>query len=93
MRPSILDDSSGIREEVRRIAIEEGRGCDCCGSTVGVERRHQNTKYDYPTISKREGATQGDAEDPNYASLCPPCWIENEAYWKEMWRDYYAGLL
>jgi hypothetical protein len=85
-RPSILDDPDAIRSRQAEIAIEERRGCERCGSAAGVSRGPRGCAYHY------EG-TEGDANDPNYANLCPPCWVEEREYWDEMWKEYYSGRL
>ena len=61
--------------------------CDCCEVvSPEVKRTRQNTLYDF------EGEA-GSADDPNYATLCPPCQNEADEYWKSMWDDYWAGRL
>jgi hypothetical protein len=30
-------------------------------------------------------------EEDNWVTLCESCRKENDAYWEEMWRDYYGG--
>lgn len=32
-------------------------------------------------------------ESENIVTLCPVCRKENDAYWDDMWLDYYSGLL
>jgi hypothetical protein len=86
MRSSIFDKPEEIGERQRDIAREEGRGCQNCGTAIGVRRGRMKTMYHY------EGE-EGDEDDPNYATLCEPCWEECNAYWKERWDEYYSGLL
>jgi hypothetical protein len=89
VKTSIFDNDESLQDIARRraeINISEHKGCQRCGTTVGVVRYHQNTMYHY------EG-TLGDADDPNYVSLCPPCTEENDEYWRGMWEEYYRGLL
>jgi protein-arginine kinase activator protein McsA len=31
--------------------------------------------------------------DPATRWLCTYCATDEEAYWEEMWREYYAGIL
>ena len=35
--------------------------------------------------------TQYVNEDSNYMDLCPDCRADCDAYWKEMWEDYYSS--
>ena len=87
-RKSIFD-SEGLKEIGQRraeINISENNGCQRCGSTAGVVRYHQRTSYIY------EGEP-GDVDDPNMVSLCPPCAIENDEYWDDMWEEYYRACL
>lgn len=52
------------------------RVCRGCGTIVGVRVFHQNTAYfDLPQ---------------NLIQLCDDCIVENEEYWAEQWREYYA---
>lgn len=68
--------------------------CQRCGTTTApVFRAARDTAYDYPAIAREPGAVEGDENDPNYATLCPTCWAEDDATWDEMWRDYYGGRL
>jgi hypothetical protein len=49
-----------------------------CENDTAVRRR-QNTAY---------------VEDErNWVTLCPECMAANDAHWKDMWDDYYAGCL
>lgn len=32
-------------------------------------------------------------DEDNIVTLCPSCQEENDAYWDDMWSDYYSGLL
>lgn len=86
MRSSIFDDLDEIRRRQAEIAIKEHYGCERCGNTLGVTRDQRGTAYHY------EGKI-GDENDPNYANLCELCWPDEHAYWKEMWEEYYSGLL
>jgi hypothetical protein len=54
--------------------------CECCGEvtdTVMVYR--QRTFYEEIEV--------------NYAALCPPCKEDNDAFWDELWEDYYGGMI
>jgi hypothetical protein len=42
-------------------------------------RYHQNTKFV--------------DEERNWVTLCPPHIEENEAYWADMWSQYYQGCM
>lgn len=54
--------------------------CDMCGKTgPDVKRKRQNTAYV--------------DDEANFNSLCPPCQEEADAYWAEMWAEYYRGCL
>lgn len=53
--------------------------CQRCGETKDAVRYHQYTSYA--------------DEESNWVTLCPPCREENDKYWRDMWDEYYAGLL
>ncbi len=38
-------------------------------------------------------STQYEHQLSNYVCLCAPCTKENDAYWEEMWKEYYSGLI
>lgn len=44
-----------------------------------AERFRQNTQYV--------------DEERNFTVLCPECRALNEAYWRDMWADYYGNCL
>lgn len=68
--------------------------CERCGLIASsVTRAARRTAYVYPNSQSAPGAAEGDAQDPNYANLCAPCWVEDNAYWEERWAEYYGGLL
>lgn len=58
--------------------MEDNKICQCCGEP-GATRYRQNTKYA--------------EEEHNWVTLCPPCKEENDAYWEDMWADYYSSCL
>lgn len=85
-RPSIFDDLSIVGERAREISRVEGRGCECCGSTTAVARSARGCAYPY------DGKI-GDENDPNYATLCEACWIDERQHWEDLWREYYGGVM
>jgi phage FluMu protein Com len=52
--------------------------CKGCGK-MGAETYHQRTQY----VDK----------ESNWTTLCPRCKKENDAYWDDMWIDYYANCM
>ena len=59
-------------------------GIQCWGvdgpcSSMNATRQRQNTAY----VN----------DEQNWVVMCPECAAANEAYWDDMWRDYYAGRL
>ena len=65
-------------DQITGHAVPGSERCDRCGRS-GATRTRQNTAYD--------------DEKANWETLCPECQEEGDAYWKEMWRDYYASVL
>ena len=54
--------------------------CPYCGNFMEhVEYRRMNTQY----VNAAS----------NYITSCIPCFEESEAYWSDMWSEYYSGLL
>lgn len=53
-------------------------GCDCCGAIVATRARQRTAYVD-------------DAR--NWVTLCKRCHKENDAYWDDMWAEYYRGVL
>lgn len=92
-KSSIFDNPAEIKQRQLEIALEENRGCQRCGATEGVVRYHQRTMYPYGSYGGKPGEVDGDENDPNYVTLCPPCKQENDDYWEERWEEYYRGLL
>lgn len=37
--------------------------------------------------------TQFHNEEQNWVTLCPECRKHNDAYWDEMWADYYSDCM
>jgi hypothetical protein len=69
----MFEDLSEIAQRKRELAIEEGLSCERCGATSGISREPRGCAYHY------DGGV-GDKDDPNYASLCSLCWIEERQY-------------
>jgi len=88
-----LAEVQSIRARTQDIAMSEGRACQRCAIIGLVRRGHRGCAYAYPEISKDPEAKAGDANDPNYATLCEGCWEEDNEYWREMWEEYYGGRL
>ena len=58
--------------------------CEACGSFRGLAKRPSRTMYPW----------DGKGKNPNAARLlCLPCTDEHNAFWDEMWADYYHGRL
>ena len=47
--------------------------------SMDAKRRRQNTRY------------EDDAQ--NWVTLCDDCMEANDAYWDDMWADYYSGCM
>lgn len=43
-------------------------------------------------IRQRQNTAYVDDES-NWVTLCPECMKSNDAYWKDMWAEYYAGCI
>ena len=43
--------------------------------------------------SRRRQYTQYVLEGSNWVFLCDTCMEANDEYWKEMWKEYYGGVL
>ncbi|HUT42703.1 MAG TPA: hypothetical protein VMW95_00095 [Desulfobacterales bacterium] len=52
--------------------------CERCGE-AGAIRYHQRTQYEDP--------------EDNMVTLCSECREENDAYWDEMWAEYYGNCI
>jgi hypothetical protein len=52
--------------------------CERCGALTACRRR-QRTLYE--------------DEESNWATLCPACQKEADAYWDERWAEYYGMIL
>ena len=85
-RKSMFDDLSFIKQRA---------GCQACGRMVPTTRSRRGCAYAYPDIALAEypEAKEGDENDPNYARLCPECWVEDDEYWEGMWAEYYSSRL
>lgn len=57
--------------------VEKCVGCEKVDPSV--KRRRQNTNYV--------------EDESNFATLCADCQKEADAYWSDMWADYYAGCM
>lgn len=51
------------------------------------------TRCGVPNAERRRQRTQYVDDTSNWVTLCPSCHEENDAYWDEMWAEYYAGCL
>lgn len=50
-----------------------------------------HTWFSHPFISRMNTAY---AEDElNWNCMCKKCWAEDDAYWDELWKDYYNSCL
>ena len=75
-------DANIKRYATKRSLIKKMLGyCPCCEQwfkwPVTTERRH----------------TQYCEESNNYLTACPDCQYEDDAYFDELWKDYYASRL
>jgi hypothetical protein len=52
--------------------------CQFCGKE-GAVRRRQGTAYV--------------DDELNWATLCPECQERNDAYWNEMWDEFYRNCM
>ena len=43
-------------------------------------------------VAYRQKTFYTDSES-NYVALCPKCKEENDYFWEEQWKEYYAGCL
>ena len=50
--------------------------CERCGDPA--TRNHQNTIYTDDTL--------------NWATLCPMCQADMDAYWNERWNEYWRSV-
>lgn len=53
--------------------------CERCGKSNNVVTYYQRTFYE--------------KKEDNIVTLCERCREENDAYWDEMWNEYYSGCL
>lgn len=65
-----------ITNELPAFLDQEKVLCDCCKLRPGQWRR-QNTQYT--------------DDRSNWVFLCEGCNRENEAYWDDMWAEYYSS--
>lgn len=83
----MFDDALGqIRARRDDIATAEALRCQACDTTIGVRRGPLGCCYPFD-------GEPGSAEDPNSATLCAECWIDENELWDEMWREYYGSRL
>ena len=54
-------------------------GWDGPCDSMDAKRRRQNTRY------------EDDAQ--NWVTLCDDCMKTNDAYWADMWANYYSGCM
>lgn len=62
-----------------RLGLSSHGPCDYAGCGAPGICSHQNTQY----VNERS----------NYSTLCEAHQIEVDAYWEEMWKDYWSGRL
>ncbi len=53
--------------------------CQHCGSRCKVSTDHNGFAYEN--------------NEQNYSTLCSSCWPKMHEYVRDMWRDYYSGVL
>ena len=45
------------------------------------------------TVQRRRQRTQYVDDKENFKALCPECQKNEDEYWDEMWKDYYANCM
>jgi hypothetical protein len=52
---------------------------------------HCGAWFVYPPVRRR--STRYANDESNFVQMCDLCFDQQEALWKEMWSEYYSGLL
>lgn len=58
----------------------------------GCKDQSSSTPCDNPGIRRRQNTAYVD-EESNYNVFCESCQVEADAYWDEMWQEYWNGIL